>query len=119
MSYFIITSISAVTNTSTVPPSVVQIRIFPIRLQLGEGQDINAYPAYRGQLQPYSLYVPTGYDPGTAAGFVLALHSLDEHYWQYNGTMLHQQFGEQRGAIVATSLSRGSDGWYRDYPEYR
>ena len=112
------TALAARMNSSTVPSSGLQIRIFPSRLQLGEGQDINAYPAYRGQLQPYSLYVPTTYDPGTPAGFVLALHSLDEHYWQYNGTMLHQQFGEQRGAIVATSLSRARDGWYRDYAEY-
>src|SRR5437016_5536307 len=38
-------ALDAGTNSSTVPSSGVQIRIFPSRLQLGEGQDINAYPA--------------------------------------------------------------------------
>src|SRR4029450_7150623 len=52
------------------------------------------------------------------ACLVLALHSLSEHDWRYNGSTLHQQFGEQRGALVATSLSRADDGWYRDYAEY-
>jgi pimeloyl-ACP methyl ester carboxylesterase len=100
-----------------VPTSGVQVRIFPSRLQLGEGRDLNVFPAYLGQLQPYSLYVPSSYDPGNS-GIVLALHSLSEHHWQYNGTFLHQQFGEQRAALVATSLSRGDDGWYQNEAEY-
>jgi len=111
-------ALAAGENSSTVPASGTQIRIFPSRLQLGEGQNLDAFPAYRGQLQPYSLYVPTAYSPGTPAGLVLSLHSLSEHYWQYNGTLVHQQFGEQRNALVATSLSRGDDGWYQNEAEY-
>jgi len=111
-------ALTAGANSTTVPASGTQVRIFPSRLQLGEGQDLNAFPAYRGQLQPYSLYVPTTYSPGTPAGFVLALHSLSEHHWQYNGSMVHQQFGEQRDDLVATSLSRADDGWYRDVAEF-
>src|SRR5437016_5375465 len=38
-------ALNAGMNSSTVPSSGLQIRIFPSRLQLGEGQDINAYPA--------------------------------------------------------------------------
>ena len=111
-------ALAAGEDSTTVPASGVQVRIFPSRLQLGEGQDLNAFPAYRGQLQPYSLYVPTTYSPGAPAGLVLSLHSLNEHHWQYNGSMVHQQFGEQRGDLVATSLSRADDGWYRDVAEY-
>ena len=103
---------------STVPESGTQIRIFPSRLQLGEGRNLNAFPAYLGQLQPYSLYVPTNYTPGTPAGLTLNLHSLTEHYWQYNGSRMVQQIGEQRGNFVATSLSRGDDGWYQGVAEY-
>ena len=111
-------ALAAGENSSTVPASGTQIRIFPSRLQLGEGRNLDAFPAYRGQLQPYSLYIPTAYSPGTPAGLVLSLHSLSEHYWQYNGTLVHQQFGEQRSALVATSLSRGDDGWYQNEAEY-
>jgi hypothetical protein len=111
-------ALAAGRNSTTVPSSGVQIRMFPSRLQLGEGRDLNTFPAYLGQLQPYAIYVPSGSQDDPPAGLVLALHSLSEHYWQYNGTLLHQQFGEQRGAFVATSLSRGDDGWYRDVGEY-
>jgi pimeloyl-ACP methyl ester carboxylesterase len=111
-------ALDAGTGSTTVPSTGVQVRIFPSRLQLGEGQDLNAFPAYKGQLQPYSLYVPSTYAPSNPGGLVLALHSLSEHHWQYNGSLLHQQFGEQRNALVATSLSRADDGWYKDVAEY-
>ncbi|HEV8574511.1 MAG TPA: alpha/beta hydrolase-fold protein, partial [Dehalococcoidia bacterium] len=105
-------------DSTTVSASGVQVRMFPSHLQLGEGRNLDTFPAYLGQLQPYVLYVPSGYSPETPAGLALSLHSLSEHYWQYNGTMIHQQFGEQRGDFVATSLSRGDDGWYQDEAEY-
>jgi hypothetical protein len=110
---------------STVPASGIQIRFFASRLELGEGrEDIppapasGPFPQYRGQLQPYALYVPTTYSPATPAGLVLNLHSLGEYYWQYNGATMNQQIGEQRGALVATALSRGPDGWYQHEAEY-
>ena len=111
-------ALDAGTDSTTVPASGLQVRMFPSRLQLGEGRNLDTFPAYLGQLQPYVLYVPTSYSPGTPAGLAFSLHSLSEHYWQYNGSMIHQQFGEQRGDFVATSLSRGDDGWYQDEAEY-
>ncbi len=103
---------------SSVPASGTQVRMFPSRLVVGEGRDLNDFPGYRGQLQPYSLYVPTTYVAGTPSPFMLNLHSLGEHYWQYNGLNMTQQIGEQRGSLVATSLSRGDDGWYQHEAEY-
>ena len=104
---------------SSVPAHGTQIRIFPSRLDLGEGRDLDGgFPQYRGQLQPYSVYVPSGYRPGTPTGFTLLLHSLGQQHWQYNGSTGVQQIGEARGAIVATSLSRGPDGWYQHEAEY-
>jgi hypothetical protein len=118
-------ALSAGTNSTTVPAAGQQVRIFASRLELGEGrEEIPAppsngpFPQYRGQLQPYSLYVPTTYVPGTPAGLTLNLHSLGEHYWQYHGSMMTQQIGESRGNLVATSLSRGTDGWYQHEAEY-
>ena len=112
--------------SSTVPASGYQIRIFPSRLQLGEGKGTvttngsltDPFPQYLGQLQSYQLYVPTTYVAGTPAGLVLLLHSLGEHQWQYRGSTLVQQIGEGRGAFVATSESRGSNGWFEQSGEY-
>jgi hypothetical protein len=111
---------------STVPATGLQVRLFPSRLPLGEGRgtlgtapgENGVFPQYLGQLQPYSLYVPSTYTPGTPAGLTLNLHSLGEHYWQYHGATMVQQLGEQRGNLVATSLSRGPDGWYQHEAEY-
>lgn len=111
---------------SSVPATGMQLRIFPSRLDLGEGREAapqcapayGPFPQYRGQLQPYALYVPGTYVPATPAGLTLALHSLGEHYWQYNGSVILQQIGEARGNLVATALARGPDGWYQHEGEY-
>jgi len=110
---------------STVPATGLQIRLFPSRLDLGEGRgdipqepDFGTFPQYHGQLQPYSLYIPSTYSPGTPAGLTLNLHSLGEHYWQYHGATIVQQIGEARGNLVATALGRGPDGWCIHEAEY-
>ncbi|MPY97615.1 MAG: hypothetical protein GEU97_06355 [Actinophytocola sp.] len=103
----------------SVPEHGTTIRMFPSRLDLGEGRDVDGgFPQYKGQLQPYSLYVPESYEPGEPAGLTLALHSLGQRYWQYNGTTGIQQIGEARDNLVATSFSRGPDGWYQHEAEY-
>src|SRR5439155_818675 len=60
---------------STVPATGLQIRLFASRLDLGEGRgdipqepNFGTFPQYHGQLQPYSLYVPRTYSPGTPPG---------------------------------------------------
>jgi poly(3-hydroxybutyrate) depolymerase len=112
-------ALAAGVSRTTVPAHGTTIRIFPSRLDLGEGRDLDGgFPQYRGQLQPYSLYVPTGYRPGRPAGLTLALHSLGQQHWQYNGSSGVQQIGEARGNVVATSLSRGPDGWYQHEAEF-
>jgi poly(3-hydroxybutyrate) depolymerase len=119
-------ALTAGTTRSTVPATGWQIRIMPSRLDLGEGRDTvtalgslnDPFPQYLGQLQQYALYVPTTYTPGTPAGLVMLLHSLGEHHWQYLSATLVQQIGEARGAFVATSESRGSNGWYIGAGEY-
>lgn len=106
------------TDTSTVPSSGTIGRIFASRAGLGEGKDYTTTPELLGQLQPYSLYVPSTYRPGHPAGFTLNLHSLGEHHWQYNGTTGIRQMGEERGSLVATCECRGEDGWYQNEAEF-
>lgn len=111
-------ALAAKAARSNVPATGTMVRYFPSRLNLGEGKDLSTFPGYLGQLQPYSLYVPTSYSPAAQAGLTLNLHSLSEHHWQYNGSTGVQQLGEGRGNIVATPLARGDDGWYQHEAEY-
>ena len=100
------------------PPGREQARIFASSLNLPEGVR-SQFPAYGGQLQPYLLTVPPGYDASTPAGLTFSLHSLGGNYTQYavfSPTQL-RQFGDQRGNLVATPLGRGTDGWYTDEAE--
>ncbi len=105
-------------NSSTVPATGRQIRMYPSHLELGEGRNLDQFPAYRGQLQPYSVYIPTSYRPGTPVGLTLSLHSLGQQYWQYQGGKVFEQLGEQRDDVVLSPMGRGPDGWYQREAEY-
>ena len=111
-------ALAAGVNRTSVPASGTMSRIFPSRIDFGEGKDYDASPELLGRLQPYSIYVPTSYDPATPTPLMLDLHSLGEHHWQYNGSTGVQQIGEERGAIVITCECRGEDGWYLNEAEY-
>jgi pimeloyl-ACP methyl ester carboxylesterase len=68
---------------------------------------------YRGQLQPYAIYVPEGPVPKGGWGMTLLLHSLAASYNQYLGSRHQRQFGERGpGSIVITPEARGPDGGY-------
>lgn len=70
---------------------------------------------YRGQLQPYALYIPKKPQPAAGYGFTLLLHSLGGNHNQYLNSRNQSQLGERGvGHIVATALGRGPDGWYVD-----
>ncbi|WP_116040493.1 hypothetical protein [Amycolatopsis palatopharyngis] len=111
-------ALSAGLNRSTVAVTGRQIRMFPSRLNLGEGRDLDSVPQYRGQLQPYSLYIPSTYRQDSPAGLTLSLHSLGQHYWQYQSGRVFEQQGEQRGNLVLSPMARGDNGWYQNEAEY-
>jgi hypothetical protein len=70
----------------------------------------------RGQLQPYSIYIPTQPQPSGGYGLTLLLHSLAANYNQFMGSNNQSQFGERGpGSIVITAAGRGPDGWYYGY----
>jgi hypothetical protein len=107
-------------NRVSIPSAGYQMRIFPSRLDLGEGRDHLRWPSLRGQLQPYSLYVPTG----PPAGLTLFLHGATVPAWGANGLEYARVTGELRDNLVAMPHSRiaaegpDNDGWWRNEGEY-
>jgi hypothetical protein len=76
-------------------------------------------PNLLGAVQPYGIYVPTGYRPGTPTPLTFLLHSLDVNLNQYAvlDPRQVQQACQQRGSICVTPESRGLAGWYQSYAE--
>jgi hypothetical protein len=105
-------------NRTTVKPSGMQIRLFPSRLNLGEGRDLTTYPTYLGQLQPYSIYIPTTYAQGTPMGLTVYLHGSNQFYYQFNFSNLRQQIGELRENLVLQPLGRDGNSHWRDKGEF-
>lgn len=98
-------------------------RIFASHVETKQGVDFSvrcgSAPVckgeYRGQLQPYTVYVPVKPVPATGYGLTLLLHSLGGNHNQYANSRNQSQLGERgNGHIVATALGRGPDGWYVD-----
>lgn len=83
----------------------------------GEGNPAGtADPMFLSPHQPYSLYVPRGYDPGRRHPLTLIGHSLDVNHNMYrvDGPRSLRQLGDERGALLITPLARGTDTWYLD-----
>ena len=99
-------------------PQQTQARIHAARKPLPEGVR-EGFPEFGGQLQPYLLRVPPGYDGRRAAGLTFTLPSLGGTYTQYAVFSPNQlrQFGDERGSLVVSPLGRGPDGWYTDEAE--
>lgn len=104
-----------------VPTSGTINRIFASRLESKQGvvfstpcgDHTGCKGQYRGQLQPYSLYIPVKTPPASGYGLTLLLHSLAANHNQYAGTNNEKELGERgQGHLVASPLARGTDGWY-------
>ena len=110
-----------------VPTTGSLSRIFASQVETKQGVDFSVLCGgmpdtckgeYRGQLQPYNLYVPAKAPPSSGYGLTLLLHSLDANHNQYALTNNQTQLGERgQGHLVATPLGRGPDGWYVDDAE--
>ncbi len=95
------------------------VAILTSRQELGEGIT-DRFPQYLGRHQPYAVWVPAGHDPRTPTPFYLSMHSLNSSHNQYRGgsstgatyATYYEQLGDDLGAVVATPLGRGPDGWY-------
>jgi dienelactone hydrolase len=72
----------------------------------------------RGQLQPYTVYLPRQAPPASGYGLTLLLHSLSANYNQYASSKNQSQLGDRgSGSIVLTPAGRGPDGFYAGIPE--
>ncbi|MEA2146643.1 MAG: hypothetical protein QOG59_2230, partial [Solirubrobacteraceae bacterium] len=112
-------------NTAEPQPTGYSTRWYTSRLSPGSGQVINDgnegnfKPTLLDRVQPYAVYVPTTYRPGTAMPLTWILHSLEVNYNQYGGDdpQLIQQLCQDRGSICATTEGFGPSGWYYNEAE--
>jgi hypothetical protein len=120
-----------VTDNSQVPRTGPIDMILPSHFTTGQGADFShecglqgasspssCVPEYRGQLQPYAIYVPRGRPPAGGWGLTLLLHSLSANYNQYMGTRNQSQFANRPvPSIVITPEARGPDQFYEGLGE--
>jgi dienelactone hydrolase len=100
-------------------------RIFRSSQNYGEGIALKNNPSSPGgspdpqflsPYQPYGLYIPASYAPGSPAPLLINGHSLDVNHNEYEAVApnLYRQLGDERLSFVITPLARGLDTWYID-----
>lgn len=115
------------TTERNVPQTGYINRLYASHHDLGEGigpyttesgDDSNGEDVLRGQIIPYSVYVPESYD-GSQTPFHIHLHSLSGGYNQYAAWTpdFIRQVGEQHETIIMTTTGRGPGVPYRDQAE--
>jgi dienelactone hydrolase len=114
-------ALAARRSTPPPQPTGYSTRWYVSRLNhLGSGQVVNDgnegdfKPTLLDQVQPYSVYVPTTYRPGSPMPLTWILHSLEVNYNQYGALdpQLMQQLCQARNSICATTEGFGPAGWY-------
>jgi predicted esterase len=116
-------------DDSQVPKSGPMDRIFASHTSLGQGVDYSTtcFPSppeggcpgtLRGQLQPYSLYVPRKPVPARGWGITLLMHGLSANHNEFLASRNASEFGERGpGSVVAAPNGRGPDGFYTGIAE--
>lgn len=119
-------ALAASDTTAPPQPTGYSTRWYVSRLSdLGSGQvtndgaEGNFKPTLLEQVQPYAVYVPTTYKPGTPTPLTWVLHSLEVNYNQYGALDpdLLQQLCQDRNSICATTEGFGPAGWYYNEAE--
>lgn len=109
-------------TTPQVHPTGYSVRYYVAGPRLGTGVATPATdtsPTFLGRVQPYSVYVPTGYRPGQPTPLTWVLHSLgvnDNQYAVLSPDLLAQAC-QSRHSICATTEDRGGGGWYHGVAE--
>ncbi|MGM7699134.1 alpha/beta hydrolase-fold protein [Microbacterium sp. A84] len=73
-----------------------------------------------GRVQPYTVYVPTGYTPETPAPLTILLHGGNSNHNGFIGDRkddVYLPMCEERGSICVTPLGRGLSSWYINHAE--
>jgi dienelactone hydrolase len=118
-------ALSAEDTTPEPQPTGYSARWYVSRLDPGAGQrtddgtEGDFKPTLMERVQPYAVYVPTGYRPGDKTPLTWILHSLEVNYNQYGALdpQLIQQLCQNRGSICATTEGFGPAGWYYNEAE--
>ena len=118
-------ALAAHQSTDESQPTGYSTRWYVSRLHPGSGQVVNDgtegnfKPTLLEQVQPYAVYVPTTYRPGSATPLTWILHSLEVNYNQYGALdpQLLQQLCQARNSICATTEGFGPSGWYYNEAE--
>ncbi|MFC7405717.1 alpha/beta hydrolase-fold protein [Georgenia alba] len=80
-----------------------------------QGMPPDNRPRVYGRVQPYAIYVPTGYDRRSPAPLTILLHGGGGNHNSYAGTGAGELYGpmcEDRGSICITPLGRGDGTWF-------
>jgi pimeloyl-ACP methyl ester carboxylesterase len=117
--------LSSHTSTPEHQPTGYSARWYASSLHPGSGQVVddgsggNFKPTLLERIQPYAVYVPSGYRPGHRVGLSWILHSLEVNYNQYGALnpQLIQQLCQDRNSICATTEGFGPAGWYYNQAE--
>jgi hypothetical protein len=110
-----------------VPTSGAMDRVLSTHFNLGPGVQFtqlcgfggalnpnSCVPEYRGQLQPYAVYIPAHATDHGRYGLTLLLHSLSANYNQFLGSRNQSEFANRpQSAITITTESRGPDQFYQ------
>ena len=118
-------ALAAADTTPEPQPTGYSARWYVSRLDPGAGQrtddgtEGDFKPTLMERVQPYAVYVPTGYRPGHRTPLTWILHSLEVNYNQYGALdpQLLQQLCQDRGSICATTEGFGPAGWYYNEAE--
>lgn len=104
-----------------------QLRTYYPPIHLGEGivgqprySQQSSAMVYRGLVEPYTTYVPPGYDPSRPAPLLLALHCLTCNHDVYFSSSWPglKQLADDLGALVVTPLAYGEGGHYEGEAEW-
>jgi predicted esterase len=105
-------------------PTGYSNRWYVTPLKLGQGvvdppSSTYTPPTYVGRVQPYAVYVPTGYRPSQPAKLTWILHSLGANLNQYGGVAPSQLREEcqNRDSICATTEGFSEGQWYYQQAE--
>jgi hypothetical protein len=111
-------------RTAAPAPTGYTNRWYVTPLSLGQGvvnppSSTYTPPTYVGRVQPYAVYVPTGYDASKPTKLTWILHSLGANLNQYGGVAPSQLKEEcqNRASICATTEGFSEGQWYYDQAE--
>ncbi len=89
------------------------------RVEVSEGKNrLSVGAQFLSRLQPYLVYIPSGYNPAEATPLTLVLHPATEDYFWVGRTDAEQLWGEKRGNIIVAPAARSNVGWYQRESEF-